>query len=450
MSRLFGTDGVRGLANRDITPELALGLGVSAARVLSGRVPSNAGHRPRAVIGRDTRVSGEFIVSALCAGMASAGVDVTRVGTLPTPAIAHLTAATDVDLGVVVSASHNPMEDNGIKFFAHGGYKLEDSVEDEIAANLGVEWDRPIGPEVGRIGKDDVTADRVYIDHLLQAVDQPLKGLRIAIDCANGAASDVAPLALREAGADVVVINASPDGTNINADCGSTHPETLQAVTVAADAAMGVAFDGDADRCLAVDAQGNMVDGDQIMGLLALDMKERGELADDMLVVTVMSNLGLLLAMRDHGIQTMQTGVGDRYVLEAMRAGGYSLGGEQSGHIINAHHATTGDGLLTALMLASKVARSGKPLHELASVVQRLPQILVNVKGVDKARAATDEGVSEAVKQAEEFLGETGRVLLRPSGTEPVVRVMVEAATQDQADGVAQRLADVVKERLAL
>lgn len=448
VTRLFGTDGVRGLANRDITPELALGLGVAAARVLSREGASD--HRPRAVIGRDTRVSGEFIVSALAAGLASAGVDVTRVGTLPTPAIAHLTAETDVDLGVVVSASHNPMQDNGIKFFAHGGYKLEDAVEDEIAAMLGTEWDRPTGGDVGRIGKDDVTADRTYIDHLLAAVDTPLKGLRIAIDCANGAASDVAPTALREAGADVVVINASPDGTNINAECGSTHPETLRAVTVASGAAFGVAFDGDADRCLAVDAAGQMVDGDQIMGLLAIDMKERGMLNSDMLVVTVMSNLGLLLAMRDAGIQTMQTAVGDRYVLEAMREGNYVLGGEQSGHIINANHATTGDGLLTALMLASKVARSGKQLSELASVVQRLPQILINVRGVDKAAAATDEGVAEAVRVAEDFLGDTGRVLLRPSGTEPVVRVMVEAATQDQADGVAHRIADVVKERLAL
>lgn len=446
MARLFGTDGVRGLANRDITPELALDLGVAAARVLA----RNTKGRPTAVIGRDTRVSGEFIVSALAAGMASAGVDVTRVGTLPTPAIAHMTAATSVDLGVVVSASHNPMEDNGIKFFAHGGYKLDDAIEDEIEALLGDDWSRPIGADVGRIGKDDVTADRVYIDHLLQAVEAPLNGLRIAIDCANGAASDVAPLALREAGADVVVINASPDGTNINADCGSTHPETLQAVTVAADAAMGVAFDGDADRCLAVDAAGNMVDGDQIMGLLAIDMKQRGRLANDLLVVTVMSNLGLLLAMREHGIETMQTQVGDRYVLEAMRAGGYVLGGEQSGHIINANYATTGDGLLTALMLASKVAASHESLAELAGVIKRLPQTLINVKGVDKARAGEDEGVSEAVASAEEFLGDTGRVLLRPSGTEPVVRVMVEAATQEQADGVALRLADVVKERLTL
>ncbi|MDO5726603.1 MAG: phosphoglucosamine mutase [Bowdeniella nasicola] len=446
MARLFGTDGVRGLANRDITPELALGLGVAAARVLA----RNTTGRPTAVIGRDTRVSGEFIVSALAAGMASAGVDVTRVGTLPTPAIAHMTAATAVDLGVVVSASHNPMQDNGIKFFAHGGYKLDDAIEDEIAALLGSSWERPIGENVGRIGKDDVTADRVYIDHLLQAVKEPLAGLRIAIDCANGAASDVAPLALREAGADVVVINASPDGTNINADCGSTHPETLQAVTVAADAAMGVAFDGDADRCLAVDANGNMVDGDQIMGLLAIDMHQRGELAHDLLVVTVMSNLGLLLAMREHGIETLQTQVGDRYVLEAMRAGGYVLGGEQSGHIINANYATTGDGLLTALMLASKVAASDHSLAELAGVVKRLPQTLINVKGVDKLRANDDEGVGEAVASAEEFLGDTGRVLLRPSGTEPVVRVMVEAATQEQADGVALRLADVVKERLTL
>lgn len=447
MARLFGTDGVRGLANRDITPELALELGVAAARVLGKKEGSSMA---RAIVGRDTRVSGEFLSFAISAGLASAGIDVIRVGVLPTPAIAYLTQTMDVDLGVVLSASHNPMQDNGIKFIARGGFKLDDAVEDEIADIIGTEWDRPVGEDVGRISKDDVSVDRSYISHLINAINTDLSGLTIAVDCANGAASMVAPAALREAGADVIVINASPDGTNINERSGSTHPEQLQAVTRASGADFGVAFDGDADRCLAVDAEGNLVDGDQIMGMLAIDMKERGLLAHDTLVVTVMSNLGLLLAMKEHEITTVQTAVGDRYVLEAMRDGGYMLGGEQSGHVINMHHATTGDGLLTAMMVAARVVRSGKSLAELAGVVKRLPQTLINVGGVDKARAATDEGLLQAVEDAERFLGETGRVLLRPSGTEPLVRVMVEAATQEEADGVAERLATVVRERLSL
>ncbi|MFH5822108.1 phosphoglucosamine mutase [Georgenia sp. AZ-5] len=447
MARLFGTDGVRGLANRDVTAELALELGAAAARVLAAK-GDFAGRRPRAVIGRDTRISGEFLSSAVAAGLASAGVDVTQVGVLPTPGVAHLTASTDVDLGVVISASHNPMADNGIKFFARGGFKLDDAVEDEIEAHLSGEWERPVGADVGRIETGSALADRNYIDHLVAAAGGHLRGIRIAVDCANGAASDIAPLALREAGADVVVLNASPDGRNINKDCGSTHPEQLQAVTVASQAAFGVAYDGDADRCLAVDHTGALVDGDQIMGLLATAMKEAGTLAQDTLVVTVMSNLGLLLAMKEAGIATVQTGVGDRYVLEAMRAGGFTLGGEQSGHIINSHHATTGDGILTSLLLAARVVATGRTLADLASVVTRLPQVLVNVKGVDKARAGTDEALAEAVAAVEAELGETGRVLLRPSGTEPLVRVMVEAGTQEEATSAANRLAVVVQERL--
>jgi len=447
MPRLFGTDGVRGLANRDISAELALGLGASAARVLTQRIDD---HRPRAVIGRDTRISGDFLASAIAAGLTSAGVDVIDVGVLPTPGIAHLTATLDVDLGVVISASHNPMPDNGIKFFARGGFKLADALEDAIEAGLHTDWERPTGDGVGRIEEDAKAADRSYIDHLVAATGRPLEGLRIAIDCANGAASDIAPDALREAGADVVVINASPDGRNINHECGSTHPEQLQAVTVASGAALGVAFDGDADRCIAVDHTGAIVDGDQIMGVLATALKEHGELAHDTLVVTVMSNLGLLLAMREAGIHVVQTAVGDRYVLEAMRAEGYSLGGEQSGHIIAAGHATTGDGLLTALLLGARVVETGRSLADLASVVTRLPQVLINVPDVDKSRAGTDEGLQAAVARAEQQLGETGRVLLRPSGTEPLVRVMVEAATQQDAESVAADLADVVRERLSL
>lgn len=449
MARLFGTDGVRGLANREVTAELALKLGTAAAQVLAAR-GEFAGRRPRAIVGRDPRVSGPFLAAATIAGLSSAGVDVEDLGVLPTPAVAYLTGLEDADLAVMISASHNLMADNGIKFFARGGRKLDDAVEDEIEAALGARTELPIGADVGRITLDRGVGGHRYVEHLLSTIDADLTGLRIAVDCANGAASEVAPAALRAAGADVVVINASPDGRNINESCGSTHPEQLQAVTVASEADFGVALDGDADRCLAVDHTGALVDGDQIMGILAMSMKEAGQLAQDTLVVTVMSNLGLQLAMRAAGITTVQTGVGDRYVLERMRAGGYSLGGEQSGHLIFAAHATTGDGLLTSLHLAARVAHTGKRLAELASAVPRLPQILLNVPGVDRSRVSTDEVLTAAVAAAEARLGDSGRVLLRSSGTEPLVRVMVEAAEQAQAEQEANLLGDVVRERLAL
>ncbi len=449
MARLFGTDGVRGLANRDVTAELALDLSVAAAHVL-GASGAFAGHRPRAVVGRDSRASGEFLSAAVDAGLASAGVDVEDVGILPTPAVAFLTAEYGVDLGVVLSASHNPMPDNGIKFLARGGHKLDDELENAIEARMGEDWERPVGAQVGRITSDPGRAARAYVEHLVGTIDTDLAGLRIAVDCANGAASEVGPAALRAAGAEVLVVNAAPDGRNINDRAGSTHPEQLQAFVVAAGADLGVAFDGDADRCLAVDGTGALVDGDQIMGVLALALREQGALPHDTLVTTVMSNLGLRLAMREAGIATVDTAVGDRYVLEAMRAGGYGLGGEQSGHIILAEHATTGDGVLTAMQLAARVVATGRPLADLAAVVRRLPQTLVNVPGVDRTRVGTDGVLTDAVAAVEDKLGETGRVLLRPSGTEPLVRVMVEAATQDEADEAAARLADVVRERLAL
>lgn len=449
MSRIFGTDGVRGLANKDITAELALKLGEAAARHVGGPHPD--GRKPKAVIGRDTRISGEFLDHALAAGLASAGMDVVRIGTVSTPTVAHITASeADVDLGVMISASHNPMPDNGIKFFAHGGYKLPDSVEDEIQALLGTEWDRPTGDSVGEVYYDDDWAEKSYIEHLVKSVDCDLKGLRIAVDAANGGASVLGPEALREAGADVVVINASPDGRNINHKSGSTHPEQLQAVTVASEADFGVAYDGDADRCLAVDRHGNLIDGDKIMGSLAVHMRDAGRLAKDTLVVTVMSNLGLILAMRDQNIQTVQTGVGDRYVLEAMLQGGYNFGGEQSGHVIASDFATTGDGVLTSLLIARMVKETGRDLDDLTAFIKRLPQTLVNVSGVDRTKAATDEGILEAVATAEAALGDTGRVLLRASGTEPLVRVMVEAATQDIADETAAHLAYVVRNRISL
>lgn len=449
MGRLFGTDGVRGLANKDVTAELALDLSVAAAHVL-GSLGQFEGHRPRAIVGRDSRASGEFLAAAVAAGLASAGVDVNNVGVLPTPAVAYLTAELGVDIGVVLSASHNPMPDNGIKFLAKGGHKLDDELEAAIEARMGEHWERPLGGDVGRIRVDTGRAGEQYIEHLVGTIDVPLTGLRIAVDCANGAASEVGPATLRAAGADVVVINASPDGRNINEKCGSTHPEQLQAAVVASEADLGVAFDGDADRCLAVDASGNLVDGDQIMGILAIAMRDRGDLVADTLVTTVMSNLGLKIAMTEAGIATIDTAVGDRYVLEAMRAGGFSLGGEQSGHIIMAAHATTGDGVLTALQLAARVAQTGTTIADLAGVVRRLPQTLVNVPGVDKRRASSDESLLDAVRSAESGLGSTGRVLLRSSGTEDLVRVMVEAGTQQEADRVAHELADVVLHRLAL
>ncbi len=456
-ARLFGTDGVRGLANVDVTAELALDLAVAAAHVLAD-VGAFAGHRPRAVVGRDPRASGEFLSAATCAGLASAGVDVEDVGVLPTPGIAHHVAATGADLGVVISASHNPVPDNGIKFFARGGHKLPDELEDAIEARLREPWDRPTGAEVGRITASADAAER-YVEFLLSTLPgatspersrAPLAGLRVVADCAHGAAWWVGPEALRRAGADVLVIGAEPDGLNTNAGVGSTHLGPLREAVLAAGADAGVAFDGDADRCLALDADGADVDGDQVMGVLALAARDRGDAASGTLVATVMSNLGLLLAMRRAGIEVVQTAVGDRYVLEAMRAGGHRLGGEQSGHVVMLDHQTTGDGVLTALHLLARVAEQGRPLSELAGAVTRLPQVLVNVPRVDRARAGHDPEVLAAVRAAEAELGETGRVLLRPSGTEPLVRVMVEAPTAEVAERVAGRLAGLVAARLAV
>ncbi|KFF31451.1 phosphoglucosamine mutase [Bifidobacterium bombi] len=462
MPNMFGTDGVRGLANRDLTARLALDLGDAAVRVLGDSAGTDDGHhegRRRALIGRDTRVSGDFLSSALAAGMSAGGFDVIDAGIIPTPGVAYLTSVLNVDMGAVISASHNPMPDNGIKFFARGGYKLPDAKEDEIEAVLGADWPRPTGAGVGRVSRDMNSATNMYIDHLVSSIapiapdktqPKPLKGLKIVADCANGATSVVAPEALRRAGAEVLVINASPDGYNINQKAGSTHPEQLQAMVKATDAVMGVAFDGDADRCLAVDEDGTMVNGDQVMGILARAKKREGKLNHDTLVVTVMSNLGLKLALRDMGIDTVETAVGDRYVLEEMLRGDYSLGGEQSGHVINREFATTGDGTLTALTLCMEVVKSGKSLKELAADFPQLPQSLINVPDVDKKAAATNAKVQAAVEREEKMLGATGRVLLRASGTEPLVRVMTEAETQSQADEVCERLAAVVAQELAL
>lgn len=441
MPRLFGTDGVRGLANGELlTPEFAVGVCASAARTLS----NGSGRRPLAVVGRDPRASGEMLEAAVVAGLTSAGADAIRVGVLPTPGVAHLVAETGADLGVMISASHNPMPDNGIKLFAAGGHKLPDDVEDAIeqqfAEGLGA---RPTGDGIGRVW-DAPDATDVYVAHLLSAAPGSLSGLRVVVDCAHGAAALAAPEAYRQAGADVIALHAEPDGLNINDGVGSTHLDLLRSAVLEHGADLGIAHDGDADRCLAVDATGAVVDGDRIMAVLALAMREAGELAHDTLVATVMSNLGLHIAMREAGITLDTTKVGDRYVLERLREGGFTLGGEQSGHVVLPGHATTGDGLLTALQLMSRVAQTGTPLAELASVVTVLPQVLRNVPVADKDAVAASADVAEAVAKAEAELGDTGRVLLRPSGTEQLVRVMVEAPSEDEADAVAGRLAGIV------
>ncbi|GAA0906325.1 phosphoglucosamine mutase [Streptomyces thermoalcalitolerans] len=451
MGRLFGTDGVRGVANADLTAELALGLSVAAAHVLA-EAGTFEGHRPTAVVGRDPRASGEFLEAAVVAGLASAGVDVLRVGVLPTPAVAYLTGALDADLGVMLSASHNAMPDNGIKFFARGGHKLPDELEDRIEAvyeehRTGEPWDRPTGAGVGRVRDYDEGFDK-YVTHLVDALPNRLDGLKIVLDEAHGAAFEVSPEAFRRAGAEVITIGAQPDGLNINDGYGSTHLEKLKAAVVEHGADLGIAHDGDADRCLAVDHTGEEVDGDQILSILALAMRERSTLRRDTVVATVMSNLGFKLAMEREGIHLVRTSVGDRYVLEEMKDKGYALGGEQSGHVIILDHATTGDGTLTGLMLAARVAETGRTLRDLASVMERLPQVLINVPDVDKTRVKTSAELAAAITEAEQELGETGRVLLRPSGTEPLVRVMVEAADIDQARTVASRLADAVKSAL--
>ncbi|MGZ4449333.1 MAG: phosphoglucosamine mutase [Nocardioides sp.] len=446
--KLFGTDGVRGLANGGLTAELALDLSVAAARVLADRGEFE-GHRPLAVVGRDTRISGQFLEAAVVAGLASAGVDVLLLGVLPTPGVAYLTGSLGADLGVMLSASHNAMPDNGIKFLARGGLKLDDAIEAEIERHLHEDWDRPTGGAVGRVSSHP-TAVEEYAAHLDSTLTRPLTGLTVVLDCAEGAAHLAGPRALEAAGATVVAIHDQPDGLNINDGCGSTHLGPLQRAVVEHGADCGFALDGDADRCLAVDHEGNVVDGDQILAVLALAMAESGRLAKNTVVATVMSNLGFVKAMKGSGLGVRQTKVGDRYVLEAMRVSGYSLGGEQSGHVIMSDFATTGDGILTALHVLERMAGSGQSLQELAGVVTRLPQVLVNVPGVDKSRADEDAVLAAALAEEEAALGDSGRILLRPSGTEPLVRVMVEAATADEAQAVAERLAEVVRSQLAL
>lgn len=449
MRRLFGTDGVRGLAGVDVTSELALRLAHAAALIL-GRDARSESRRATAVVARDPRVSGEFISAAVSAGLAAAGIDVLDAGVIPTPAAAYLVQDTDADFGVMVSASHNPAPDNGIKFFASGGRKLADEIEAEIEAALNGPLIATTGKEVGRIRRFADAEDR-YLVHLLGTLEGlSLSGIHVALDCAHGAAAGVSPDVFRAAGAKVTVIGNEPDGFNINDGIGSTHLEQLIDTVRASGADIGIAHDGDADRCLAVDNTGNVVDGDKIMAILALSMSERAKLANNTLVTTVMSNLGLRLAMADNGIDVVETRVGDRYVLEELNERGLSLGGEQSGHVIMSEHATTGDGILTGLHLTAELKRTGKTLAELASCMKVYPQVLVNVKGVDRSRVETDEVLQHAVYQITEALDGEGRVLLRASGTEPLVRVMVEAKTLEQAKALANDLAEIVKSRLSV
>ncbi|CAB4341469.1 unannotated protein [freshwater metagenome] len=443
---LFGTDGIRGVANRDLTAELALDVAVAAAHILV-ESSSNADHQPTAIVGQDSRASGEFLEAAVVAGLTSAGINVYRVGVLPTPAVAHLVAQSKADLGVMISASHNPMPDNGIKLFSRGGGKLADSIEAAIEARIGEPWTRPTGRGVGRAINDESATER-YLSHLLASVSTKLDGISVVVDCANGASSRVAPEALRRAGAKVIAISDQPDGWNINENCGSTHLENLRAKVIETGADIGIGHDGDADRALAIDAQGNDIDGDQILTILAMGLKARGALKSNTVVGTVMSNLGFMKAMKAADISVITTAVGDRYVLEKMIESDYCIGGEQSGHVILRDFANTGDGILTSLALLQEMKRQGKSAQELAGAMVRFPQTLINVKNVAKEKLSSSSLIAQAVGQAETELGDSGRVLLRASGTEPLIRVMVEASSDSVASEIAKRLAEVVAQEL--
>ncbi|HEX7161439.1 MAG TPA: phosphoglucosamine mutase [Trebonia sp.] len=459
MGRIFGTDGVRGVAGIELTAQLAMDLAVAAVPVLApAATASGHGRRPAAVIGRDSRASGDFLEAAVVAGLASSGVDVLRLGVIPTPGVAYLTGALNADFGVVLSASHNPAADNGIKFFGRAGVKLPDQTEDEIEERLRAAADGAVTTSPARdaaslgFGRvtDAYSAHETYLDHLLASLpapvtgQPPLRGMRVVVDCAHGAAYSIGPRALRRAGAEVIAIGAAPDGLNINASVGSTHLDTLAAAVLEHGADAGLAFDGDADRCLAIDGEGQPLDGDQILTVLASQLKRSNQLAGDTVVVTVMSNLGFHDAMRESGITVIETPVGDKHVYAAMRDGGYILGGEQSGHIIQMGHATTGDGVLTGLHLLAAVNSIGIPVSAAGKMMTRYPQVLINVRG-NKDRAMTDPALAEAVNAAKSKLDGTGRVLLRPSGTEPVIRVMVETRQSELAEQVAGQLADAVR-----
>ncbi len=444
MVRLFGTDGVRGEANKELTPDMAFRIGKAGAYVL-GKGQKEGQDKAKIVIGKDTRISGDMLEAALTAGICSMGVDVLTVGILPTPGIAYLTRIIEANAGVVISASHNPYQDNGIKFFAASGFKLSDEIEDEIENTLKIIDDLPApsGLKIGRIIKIENPAEN-YCDFLKKSAVR-LDGIKIVLDCANGAASVIGPKILRELGAEVIALHDQPDGININVNCGSTHPNALACKVIEHRADVGLAFDGDADRVIAVDENGKIVDGDFIMLICALALKEKGKLANDSLAVTVMSNLGLHKALKNAGIKIYETKVGDRYVMEKLLETGTVLGGEQSGHIIFLEHNTTGDGLLSGLQLLSVLKEKQEKLSNLAARMYRFPQVLVNSKANDKEKIMKNKLVISKVNEVQNYLGENGRVLVRPSGTESLIRIMLEGPCQDELQRLAEEILGVVE-----
>ncbi|MFQ3544958.1 phosphoglucosamine mutase [Halobacillus rhizosphaerae] len=447
MGKYFGTDGVRGVANKELTPELAFKLGRYGGYVLTKDV-----NKPKILIGRDTRISGQMLEGALFAGLLSIGAEVMRLGVISTPGVSYLTKALQAEAGIMISASHNPVEDNGIKFFGPDGFKLTDEQEQEVEALIDAEEDtlpRPAGEDLGQIN-DYFEGGQKYMQHLKQTVDYDFAGLHIALDCAHGATSSLASHLFADLEADITSIGSSPNGLNINKDVGSTHPESLQELVKEKGADIGLAFDGDGDRLIAVDEKGNIVDGDQIMYICAKHMNQQGTLNHNTVVSTVMSNLGFYKAVESNGMKSDKTAVGDRYVMEEMRRGGYNLGGEQSGHIIFLDHNTTGDGMLSALQLVNVLKETGKPLSELAGEMQKFPQVLKNVRVIDKQRVQTHPRIQEAIQAVEEEMGDSGRVLVRPSGTEPLVRIMVEAPTEEQCETYVNKVVEVVQEELGM
>lgn len=446
MARLFGTDGVRGVANKDLTPQLAFELGRAGAYVLT-----ECSRRPKILIGRDSRVSGDMLQSALTAGLTSVGAEVIDAGIIPTPAVAYLTRFYNLDAGVVISASHNPVEYNGIKFFNKDGYKLPDEVEDKIEKIINENSDlpTPTGLDVGNV-IESKSAQRDYIEFLKSTINCDLKGLKIVLDCAYGASSTVAPILFHELGADVILYGSHPNGEKINVKCGSTNPKVLQEIVAGTGADVGFAFDGDADRLIAVDEEGNIVDGDHIMAMCGIHLKSKGKLNKNTVVVTVMSNIGLDIALKQNGIDVVKTKVGDRYVLEEMARNGYSIGGEQSGHIIFLDHNTTGDGEITALKVAELLVSSGKKLSELSGVMVSYPQVLINakVKNELKHKYMDDKDIAREINKLEHEMQGEGRVLIRPSGTEPLVRVMVEGKDQEKIESMAKELASLIEKKL--
>ncbi|WP_134703788.1 phosphoglucosamine mutase [Ammoniphilus sp. YIM 78166] len=447
MGKYFGTDGVRGVANKGLTPELAFKLGRCGGFVLT---KDNQGKRPTVIIGRDTRISGHVLEASLAAGLLSIGVDVIRVGVISTPGVAFLTRSLDSDAGVMISASHNPFQDNGIKFFGGDGFKLSDELEADIEALMDAEEDqlpRPVEAAIGTV-TDYREGGQRYLSYLKTTVNNTFHGLKVVLDCANGAAYALAPQLFRDLGAETVVLAHQPDGFNINEGCGSTHPEHLQKVVVEQKADLGLAFDGDADRLIAVDEQGNIVDGDQILFILATAMSKDRRLKNNTVVSTVMSNLGFFKALQTNGLEAKQTKVGDRYVMEEMMSGGYNLGGEQSGHIIMLDYNTTGDGMLSAIQLLDVIKAEGKSLSQLSSQMRKYPQLLVNVQVEDKTGWDTNESIQASIRSVEEKLGESGRVLVRASGTESLIRVMAEGPNEDDLKQYVNGIADVIKQEL--